>query len=209
MQKQNKIGILGGTFNPIHNGHIALGIAAYEQFALDKVWVMVSKTPPHKSGLAIPSAQIRADMVKLAVAEIPFMEFSDFELQREGYIYTAETLTMLSEIYPETEFYFIIGGDSLDEFEHWYHPEIILSKAVILASGRNALQNEKLDLRIKELKQIFSSADIRKISLPEIPYSSTQIRKLAAMHKDISVMVNENVAGYIKEYHIYGERGDT
>lgn len=201
--RRSKIGILGGTFNPIHNGHIALGKAAYEQFHLDKILVMVSKTPPHKLRENIPDAGIRSQMIKLAIAEYDFMEYSDFELQREGYIYTADTLTLLTAQNPDDEYYFIIGGDSLDYLEHWYRPEIILQKSIILASGRGALQNRKLDEQIAYLKHKFPYADIRKIILEDIPYSSTEIRSSVFHGKDISSMVDSRVYDYMKEKKLY------
>lgn len=204
MQKKNKkIGILGGTFNPVHKGHIALGTAAYEQFGLDKIWVMVSKTPPHKSSADMPDAEVRSDMVKLAIADYPFMEYSDFELQREGTIYTADTLTLLADKYPENEYYFILGGDSLAYFEHWYHPEIILEHAVILASGRDDIKEEVLDREIAELKNLFAHADIRKIHFQEYPCSSTQIRKDMEAHRDVSRWVHPDVQVYIRAHHLY------
>lgn len=201
--KKNKIGILGGTFNPVHNAHIALGKAAYEQFSLDKVLVMVSKTPPHKSNAEIPDATVRSEMVRLAIAEYDFMEYSDFELQRSGYIYTSDTLTLLTEQNPETEYYFIIGGDSLEHIKSWHKPEIILQKAVILASGRNSLQGERLDKQIADLKRIFGQADIRKVILEDISYSSTEIRDAVKQGRDISSMVDGRVYEYIKEHKLY------
>ena len=203
MMKKSKIGILGGTFNPFHNGHIALGQAAYAQYELDKILVMVSKTPPHKAALQIPSASVRSHMVKLSIREYDYMKFSDFELQREGFIYTADTLTLLQTAYPDHEYYFIIGGDSLESFEKWHRPDIILKNAILLASGRNDLNNEKLDQKITDLKHKFAHADIRKILLTDIPYSSTMIREAVALGKDISHMVHPKVADYIENMWLY------
>lgn len=203
--KKYKAGILGGTFNPIHNAHIALGKAAYQQFSLDKILVMVSKTPPHKLNTNIPDAAVRSEMVKLAVAEYDFMEYSDFELQRSGYIYTSDTLTLLTEQNPETEYYFILGGDSLENIRNWHKPEIILQKAVILASGRNSFQGKKLDNQILCLKQIFPQADIRKVILEDISYSSTEIRNAVQQGRDISSMVDKKVYNYIKEHKLYSD----
>ena len=115
----NKIGILGGTFNPIHNGHLMLAKEAYEQHNLDKVWIMVSPNPPHKAGTTIVDVTDRNNMVKAAIEPYDFMEFSDYEQRRVGFIYTAETLTLLKKDYPENEYYFIIGGDSLENIEKW------------------------------------------------------------------------------------------
>jgi len=201
--KKYKIGILGGTFNPIHNANIALGKAAYTQFSLDKILVMVSKTPPHKSNADILDAVVRSEMVKLAIAKYDFMEYSDFELQRTGYIYTSDTLTLLTEQNPETQYYFILGGDSLEHIKNWHKPEIILQKAVILASGRNSLQGEELENQISCLKQVFPQADIRRIILEDISYSSTEIRNAVRQNKDISSMVDKRVYKYITEHRLY------
>ena len=203
MKKKNKIGILGGTFNPIHNGHIALALAACRQYDLQYVLVMVSKTPPHKRNMNIPDAAIRSEMVKMAVADEKHLIYSDFELKRDGYIYTADTLALLCEKHPENEYYFIIGGDSLHTLDTWYHPEIILQHAVILASGRDNIRHDEVELEILRLKGIYPDADIRKVLLPQIPYSSTMIREYAARHKKISDMVNSNVAEYIEKNRIY------
>ena len=131
-----KIGILGGTFDPVHNGHLALGKQAYEQFKLDEIWFMLSGHPPHKKGRLVTEGKEREDMVKLAIASVPYFVYSDFELKREGNTYTAQTLTLLREAYPQHEFYFIIGADSLYEIEQWYHPELVIKQAVLLAAAR-------------------------------------------------------------------------
>ena len=164
---------------------------------------MVSKTPPHKRNMNIPDAAIRSEMVKMAVADEKHLVYSDFELKRDGYIYTADTLVLLCEEHPENEYYFIIGGDSLHTLDTWYHPEIILQHAVILASGRDDIRQDEVELEILRLKGIYPDADIRKVLLPQIPYSSTMIREYAARHEKISDMVNSNVAEYIEKNRIY------
>lgn len=209
MRSKNRIGILGGTFNPIHNGHIALGKAACEQYALDHVLVMVSKTPPHKAGQQIPDAAVRSDMVRLAVADCDFLEYSDFELRREGYIYTADTLRLLTEQNPDNEYYFIMGGDSLSCLDRWYRPDIIVKYAVILASGRSGLKNQMLDQEIERLQKLFADADIRRVILPDIPWSSTEIRRLTAEGEDIAPMVGGPVADYIKNHGLYCRKGHS
>ncbi len=128
---KRKVGIMGGTFDPIHNGHLLLGEEAYRQFALDEVVFMPTGIPPHKAGKKIADAADRKRMVELAVANTAYFSCSDMELMRHRTTYTAETLTLLKEKNPDTEYYYIVGADSLDQMDGWYHPEIIFQKAVI------------------------------------------------------------------------------
>ncbi len=193
---KKKIGILGGTFNPIHNGHLMLAKEAYEQHNLDKVWIMVSPNPPHKAGTTIVDVTHRNNMAKAAIEPYDFMEFSDYEQRREGFIYTAETLTLLKKDYPENEYYFIIGGDSLENIEKWYHPEIVLANCILLAAGRDDLFNDALIARINELNAKYK-ADIRLVKMQPMDVSSTEIR--AGDFDDIP----DSVRSYIDENHLY------
>lgn len=192
-----KIGILGGTFNPIHNGHLELAKAAYEQYSLDKVLIMVSPNPPHKAGQEIVPVSHRNNMVRLAIKPYDYFEFSDFEQKRDGYIYTAETLTLLKKEFPMNDYYFIVGGDSLENIEKWYHPEIVLANCVLLAAGRDELFNEALSQRIDEINKKFN-ADVRMVKLRRIDVSSTDIRAGSFDN------VPEAVLNYIKENRLYG-----
>ena len=192
-----KIGILGGTFNHIHNGHLELAKAAYEQYSLDKVLIMVSPNPPHKAGQEIVSVSHRNNMVRLAIKPYDHFEFSDFEQKREGYIYTAETLTLLKKEFPMNDYYFIVGGDSLANIEKWYHPEIVLANCVLLAAGRDELFDEALSGRIEEINKKYD-ADVRMVKLRKIDVSSTEIR--AGSFDNVPVAVLD----YIKENGLYG-----
>lgn len=193
---KKKIGILGGTFNPIHNGHLSLAKEAYEQHNLDKVWIMVSPNPPHKAGTTIVDVSHRNNMVIKAIEPYEYLEFSDYEQRREGFIYTAETLTLLKKDYPENEYYFIIGGDSLENIEKWYHPEIVLANCILLAAGRDDLFNVALINRIDELNEKYN-ADIRMVKMTPMDVSSTEIR--AGDFDDIP----DSVRKYIEENHLY------
>lgn len=194
--EKKKIGILGGTFNPIHNGHLSLAKEAYEQHKLDKVWIMVSPNPPHKVGISIVDVSHRNNMVKKAIESYEYLEFSDYEQRRDGYIYTAETLTLLKKDYPDNEYYFIIGGDSLENIEKWYHPEIVLANCILLAAGRDDLFNEALINRINELNEKYN-ADIRMVKMTPMDVSSTEVR--AGDFDDVP----ESVREYIVENHLY------
>ena len=142
-------------------------------------------------------------MVEKAISGNPHFELSLTEMNDKGFTYTYHTLETLKEQNPDTDYYFIIGADSLMAFDTWYHPEIILQHAVILASGRDDIRQDEVELEILRLKGIYPDADIRKVLLPQIPYSSTMIREYAARHEKISDMVNSNVAEYIEKNRIY------
>ena len=121
MERQGKkIGIMGGTFDPVHVGHLILGEAAYRQFSLERVWFMPSGNPPHKRDRTGGATdEQRVEMVRLAISDNPHFRLSLIEMYEDGYSYTYRTLEYLRKQYPDTEFYFIIGGDSLFEFNHW------------------------------------------------------------------------------------------
>ena len=130
MEKTNrKIGIMGGTFDPIHIGHLILGEAAYEQFGLDEVWFLPAGNPPHKRNRAgrAKDAQ-RVEMVRRAIASNPHFVLCTKEMKDEGYTYSYRTLEAMRKEHPCTEFYFIIGADSLFYFDEWKNPERICGK---------------------------------------------------------------------------------
>lgn len=200
---KNKIGILGGTFNPIHKGHLVLALSAYEQYNLDVVWIMVSPAPPHKAGSDILDINKRIDMIKLAICDYrDKLEFSDYELKRDGYIYTAVTLTLLKNEYPDNEFYFIMGGDSLRDIEKWYMPQVIMEKAVILAAIRNDMDLKAISEQISYLKKKFG-ADIRPLKTENIPISSTVIRNNIKGNISVTDMLPLKVEEYIKNNRLY------
>lgn len=199
------IGILGGTFDPIHNGHIMLAKKAYEYFNLDKVLIMVTKKPPHKKGRVITEDFHRVNMIKLAIRSYPYMDFSDFEMQREGYIYTADTLTLLKKAHPDNNYFFIIGGDSLRDFHTWYHPEIVINKATILAAVRDDISNESFDNIVSQLNDTYKEykPDIRKLITTPVDISSSEIRSEINRNNSISKYLDKDVYDYILKNKLY------
>lgn len=195
-----KIGILGGTFDPVHCAHLITARAALEQYGLDKVFIMTGGMPPHKENSDITDAKIRHEMVKLALEGdnelIPF----DYELNKKTYSYTAETLTDLKYEHPDWEIYFIIGEDSLRDIIKWYHPETVLKNCVLLVyprAGKTEIES-LIDIRRKAF-----NADIRKVDAPLIGISSTEIRNRAANGKSIRYMVPDSVCEYIEKNGLY------
>lgn len=197
---KKRIGIMGGTFNPIHIGHLILAQKAYEEYNLDKVVFITSADPPHKSG-NIVSADVRARMVNLAIEDNQAFTHSDIEINREGYSYTYLTLLELKKMYTDTELYFILGADSLFYLEKWKEPEIIMKNAVILAANRNTV-NEELYQKINDLKKDYN-ADIRIIDMPNIDVSSSNIRKQIKDGKSVKYYIPDKALEFIKENKLY------
>ncbi len=198
-----KIGILGGTFDPIHNGHILLGQQAYEEYRLDQIWFMPSGTPPHKRDHKVTEGAQRRDMVMLAIEGVPYFSYSDFELKRPGNTYTAQTLRLLREAFPGDRFYFIVGADSLYQIEHWYHPEQVLANATLLVASREYEEEHRsLDQQIAYLTVRFG-AQILKLHCDEVDISSAGLRQMAAQGLDICPYVPPAVADYICAKGLY------
>lgn len=199
-----KIGIMGGTFNPIHNGHLLLASTAKQEGNLDEVWFMPSGLPAHKSNSELLSSEHRFAMVQLAVAEQQGSIASSFEIDRPGFTYTAETMKALSEEFPQHEFFFIIGGDSLMKFHHWVKPEVISAHASLLAAGRNGYSIEELHQQGKELYRMFGTK-VKLISMPELNVSSNMIRNSIKMQhpEAIKSYLPDEVYNYILEHGLY------
>ena len=159
---RKKIGIMGGTFDPIHVGHLILGEKAYEQLGLDRVWFMPSGNPPHKrnrQGQA--SNEQRISMVKKAIAGNPHFELSLIEMNEDGYTYTYRTLERLKEQNPDTDYYFIIGADSLYDFATWKKPERICGACTIVVAARDHVPAKSLDQQMTFLSQQYHGCFIR------------------------------------------------
>lgn len=195
-----KIGIMGGTFNPIHIGHVEIAKAAYEQYQLDEVWFMPNNIPAYKSNKGIVSGKDRYNMINLAIREYKFFKVSDLELQREGKTYSYETFTLLNDMYPDYHFYFLMGADSLFYFEQWVHPEIILEKTDILVASRDNGGINKIKDKITDLQIKYKNAYINIIRCNIINCSSTTIREyLSLLNKDI-IYNKPDIVSYIDKY---------
>lgn len=197
-----KIGIMGGTFNPIHNGHLLLAEMAYEQFGLDKVLLMPNKKPYYKEIEGGISEEDRKAMVALAAKENPRFEFSDIELARDQITYTVDTLETLHKNHPDNEYYFILGEDSLDYLESWKNAERIMELAVIIAAGRDD-PDERIDRMIKDLNERYEARIVRLYS-PNLEISSSYLRKALKEGHSCRYLVPDSVLCYIKEKKLYG-----
>lgn len=199
----SKVGIMGGTFNPIHLAHTEMAKVCLRQQDLDKILFMPSKNPPHKKDKSILPENERAVMVKLAVSEYDKFVFSDFELQRKGTTYTADTLRLLQEENPDDNYYFIMGADSLLYLDKWYRPQEILKRAVILAIGRDGSTPDELKEKRKELIKQYDKADIRFVHMRQMDISSSMIREGIAHGENMEKYLNKEVWNYINENGLY------
>ncbi len=200
-----KIGILGGTFDPIHNGHLALGRYAKEMFSLDQIWIMPNGNPPHKESESIESkTKHRVEMARLAIQEEPGFCLNLYEVERKEVNYSYLTMEHFASEYPEDEFYFIIGADSLFDIEKWRCPERLLKTCVILAAYRDGKSRADMVAKIGYLNEKYQ-ADIRLLAMPEIDISSTEIREEMKDHESIEKMVPKAVYEYIKKHELFKE----
>lgn len=199
-----RIGIMGGTFDPIHMGHLMLGHQAYDEYKLDSVWYMPSKTPPHKKDHRVTASKERCAMVEAAIKETPYFRLFDFEIKRtEGNTYTADTLRLLREEYCDTEFFFIVGADSIQDIEKWYHPEYVLKAVTFLAADRACEEQRlSLDTRIRYLEKKYG-AKILRLHCTEMDVASVTIRERIASGEPVEGLIPDAVYQYIKQHKLY------
>lgn len=199
-----KTGIMGGTFNPIHYGHLLIAENAAEQFGLEEILFIPTGHSPHKSDSQILDAKRRCDMIRLAISDNGRFRLSTIEIEADEVNYTYRTVDHLRKQYPERELHFIMGGDSLKAFGTWRHPEHILEYAHLLVAIRDDVDQEQLMESIRILEQQYPKARISCLKTPNYSLSSQRIRALAAEGKTIRYMVPEAVRNYIKENQLYG-----
>ncbi len=197
-----RIGIMGGTFNPIHNGHLLLACAAYSELKLDKVVFMPSGNSYMKDESTIETDENRMKMVELAIEDYPMFITSDMELKREGNTYTSDTLLQLKEEHPQDSFFFICGADCLYTIEKWKDPQIIFDNCTILTVIRNGVEKSRLQKKSDELMERFHGS-IYVLAFQETDISSTDIRKQIKEGKNINNLIPEKVKKFIECKHLY------
>ncbi len=203
-----KTGIMGGTFDPIHIGHLFLAHEALQVFGLDRVIFIPSGLGPHKKRQNTADKHHRFDMVAAAVKHEPKFEVSSLEIDREGYSYAIDTLESLKTLYPSDEFFFITGADSFLTIESWKDYDLLLSKMAFVAAYRpeaHYAQQElmlKLETLVSRLSETYG-ANIKILQLIGLDVSSTVIRERIANHQQVNYLVPEGVLEIIKERGLY------
>lgn len=191
-----RIGLFGGSFNPIHLGHTALAAYICEQGLVDEVWLLVSPQNPLKQDLTLLDENERLHMARLAVAPYPMLKACDFEFTLPRPSYTYHTLQALRKAYPDCEFSLIIGEDNWNNFHRWYRGEDIARETPTIIYPREV---EGKESSTNSLRPMANGQQSPKL----LPYSSTEVRDLIASGHDASHMLHPDVAQYIKERQFY------
>ncbi len=198
-----RVGILGGTFNPPHLGHLICAQEAFVRLALDSVILMPAGQPPHKPLEQDPGSYHRLELCRRAVAGDERFEVSDLEVVREGPSYTVDTLSELHARAPDSELFLIVGADVAAGLPAWREPERVLSLATLAIARRRGTSRRAVEAALAGLRGGERAEFFR---MPGIGVSSTEVRDRARSGEPITYFVPEQVAGYIDEHRLYGGR---
>ena len=202
MKSDKKVGIIGGTFNPIHLGHLILAEYAYDEYQLDEILFIPTGISYFKDPNTVLDIKMRITLTGEAIEDNPHFALSTIETDRPGNSYTYETLEELNKRNPDVRYYLIIGADSLFQIESWKEPDIIMENAIILAASRKDQGIDLLKEKADELMKKFHS-EIHILTCPMIDISSTDIRNRIKEGKSIKYLVKEQTENYIKKYQLY------
>jgi nicotinate-nucleotide adenylyltransferase len=195
-----RLGILGGTFNPPHLGHLVCAQEAHFRLGLDRVLLMPVNVPPHKEALEDPGAEHRVELCRLAVGDDPRLAVSRAEVDRPGPSFTVDTLTRLHESSPEDELIFIVGGDMARSLPRWRDPERILELATVAAAERAGSGRAEI---AEELAGLRAAARVEFFEMPRVDISSSLVRARVAAGRPIRYLVPEAVERYIEARGLY------
>jgi nicotinate-nucleotide adenylyltransferase len=199
-----RVGVFGGTFDPVHLGHLILAEQAREQARLDQVWFVPAPRPPHKEDQAITRFDLRVEMLGLALAGQPAFRIDELEKDRKGPSYTVDTLAELKRRHPEHDFFLLLGGDSLVDLPTWHEPRRILDQAglIVMARPGAPLPSEQ-ELRQRLHLTGDDPLSLMVVKTPVIEVSSRDLRRRVAQGRSIRYFVPRAVEVYIQEKHLY------
>jgi nicotinate-nucleotide adenylyltransferase len=196
-----RIGVLGGTFNPPHLGHLICAQEAYLQLELDRVTLIPARIPPHKPVEDEPGPEHRLELCRVAVGDDERFDVSDLEVAREGPSYTVDTLELLHSQAPESELFLLVGGDIAAGLPRWREPERVLSLATLAVAGRRGTSRAEVD---EALHTLAGAQRAQFFQMPTIGISSTALRRRVRAGETIKYYVPHAVAGYIGRHRLYG-----
>lgn len=195
--------VYGGTFNPVHLGHVHILREFMGRLALDRALLIPAGVPPHKQALHLASAEDRVEMCRLAAEEMPELkiEVSTMELDRPGKSFTSDTLAQLNRLCPGDELYLLMGEDMFLTVDKWHDAPGIFRRAVLCASPRSREGMPRLLEKRRELEE--QGARCRVEDIPFLDVSSTRVRELAGAGAELSGLVPDRVAAYIRRHGLY------
>ena len=202
---ERRIGIMGGTFDPIHYGHLVIAEEVRTRLNLTEVLFIPTGDPPHKPGLSVTSAEQRASMVALAIASNPYFVLSRMEIDRPGPSYTVDTLRQLRQQWGrQMGIYFVIGWDSLEDLHHWYDPQGLLAELTGLVAVRRPGHVEEVEYK-KVIEQRLPGITqlLHVVDAPQLDISATDLRKRVAEGRPIKYQTSEAVEHYILTHKLY------
>ncbi|MFC5405178.1 nicotinate-nucleotide adenylyltransferase [Cohnella soli] len=192
-----KIGLLGGTFDPVHNGHLMAAEAAREAAKLDEVWLIPTLVPPHKPQPGTDAAS-RRRMLEVAVADNDKLRVEDIELMKQGTSYTIDTVTALQERHPDIQFYWIVGSDMLQDLPHWRRIEELVDRVSFIGLERPDQPSDDSEL------PTFIRRKLNRAGMPPMGISSTDIRRRVKDGRSVRYMLPEPVREYMQRNGLYG-----
>lgn len=197
------IAILGGTFNPVHAGHVTIAQAILNaRPEVEQLVCMPNHIPAYKEKTAIVDGSMRLDMLRLAMNQLPKVSVSDFELKRDGYTYTVDTFTRLKQLYPKLTIEFVIGDDSLFQLHKWYEFERLAELCEILVVARGG-QRDTVEAYIRTFCAKYPAFRISYVEMPQVPVSSSEVRARIAKGKSVQGLVPDKVLRYIETHALY------
>jgi nicotinate-nucleotide adenylyltransferase len=217
MADPRSVGILGGTFNPPHLGHLALARYAREELALERVLLMPAHIPPHKSAERDPGAQHRLNMCRLAADGEPGVSVCSLEIDRPGPSYTVDTLSAIHASHPDAELTFIVGADIARTLPAWRDPAKVLELARVAVGARTGASDREVLETVASLSRSPETSgvprsdpgggEVRFLRMPIVEVSSSIVRERVARGENVEQLVGPAVARYISEHGLYGARG--
>jgi nicotinate-nucleotide adenylyltransferase len=204
-EQRQRIGVLGGTFDPVHNGHLHIGDALRTALDLDGVLWVPAGRPPHKSDQIVSSDKDRLAMLDLALAGSAIDEISTIDINRSGPSYTADTLEILAERFPTARLLFLMGEDSLRDLSTWHHPERILRVAELAVAGRPGVDT---DLQSLEFQVPGVRKRVHVVPTEEMAISSSDIRRRVRENQSIRGLVPASVEAYIQNHGLYARHDE-
>lgn len=204
-----RVGIFGGTFDPVHTGHLILAEQAREQGRLDEVWFVPAPRPPHKDEPDLTRFEQRVEMLALALAGNPAFRIDELEKERSGPSYTVDTLAELRRRHPSHEFFLLVGSDTLADLPHWHEPVRVLEQAGLLVTARPGSAVPTVEqLRVQLPMPGESPMRLQVVETPQIDISSRDLRRRAATGRSLRYFLPRSVECYIHDKRLYRRMKD-